>query len=59
MKREEIINALQQLPEDAGLEEAMEQLYLLHKVERGIQEADAGQTVPIEEVRRQVAQWFK
>lgn len=59
MTRQEIIQALEQLPEDATLEDAMDQLYLLHKIERGIAQADAGQTIPIEEVRRRVGQWFK
>lgn len=42
------------LPADASVEEAMERLYFLSKIERGVQEADAGKTVSHEEVRKRV-----
>lgn len=43
-----------QLPADASVEEAMERLYFLSKIERGVQEADAGKTVSHEEVRKRL-----
>jgi hypothetical protein len=39
------LRALEQLPEDATLEDAMERLYLLEKIERGRAEAREGRTV--------------
>ncbi len=42
------------LPADASVEEAMERLYFLSKIERGVQEADAGKTVSHEEVRKRL-----
>ena len=39
------------LPPEATVEEAMERLYVLAKIERGIAQADAGQTLSSEEVR--------
>ena len=45
------LQAIEALPADATLEDAMERLYFLAKVERGLREADAGQFVPHEEVR--------
>ena len=39
------------LPGDATVEDAMERLYLLAKIERGIAQADAGETLSHEEVR--------
>jgi predicted transcriptional regulator len=44
--------AVDKLPPDATVEEAMERLLLLSKIQQGIAEADAGKTVPHEEVRR-------
>ena len=41
-------------PADASVEEAMERLYFLSKVERGLQQADAGKTLSHEEVRRRL-----
>ena len=44
------LRALEQLPEDATLDDAMERLYFLTKVERGLADADAGRVVPHAEV---------
>jgi predicted transcriptional regulator len=42
------------LPADATVEEAMERLLLLAKIEQGIAQADGSKTVPHEEVRRRL-----
>ena len=44
------LRALEQLPDDATLDDAMERLYFLTKVERGLADADAGRVVPHEAV---------
>ena len=44
----------EKLPADASVEEAMERLYFLSKIERGLQQADAGKTISHEEVRRRL-----
>ena len=36
----------------ATVEEAMERLYFLAKVERGLDDAQAGRSIPHEEIRR-------
>jgi predicted transcriptional regulator len=46
-----IREVVDKLPPEATVEEAMERLYLLAKIERGIAQADAGQTLSSEEVR--------
>jgi predicted transcriptional regulator len=46
--------ALDTLPEDATVEEAMERLLFLVKIEQGIAEADAGKTLNHEEVRKRL-----
>ncbi len=57
--KEQMIKMIQDLPEDATVEDAMERLYLLFKVGRGIAQADAGQKVSQEEARRRMAQWLR
>ena len=42
--------AVEQLPEDATLEDAMERLYLLEKIEQGSADVQAGRTFVHEEV---------
>ena len=56
--KQAILQAIQQLPDDMTIEDAMERLLLLHKVERGLRQADAGQTVTQEEARKRMARWL-
>jgi hypothetical protein len=57
--KEQMLKVIEALPADASVEDAMEQLYLLEKVERGIVQADAGQKVSQEEARRRMARWLR
>lgn len=44
--------AVERLPEDATVEDAMDRLYFIAKVARGLEAADQGAIVPHEEARR-------
>lgn len=52
--KQRILDALNDLAEDASVEDAMERLYVLAKVEKGLAQLDAGQAVDHEEVKRRV-----
>ena len=59
MTKSEILASLDQLPPEASLEDALERLELLHRIERGLAEADAGHTIANDEVVRRVSRWLK
>lgn len=48
--KSDIIRVIEGLPEDATVEDAMERLYFLAKVERGIKQSD-GETIAHEEIK--------
>jgi predicted transcriptional regulator len=54
--KEKVVQAVQALPNDASIEDAMERLFLLAKVEKGLQQADAGELIPHEKVKERMAQ---
>jgi hypothetical protein len=56
--KEQTLKVIPDLPPDASIEDAMERLYLLQKVERGIVQAEAGQKVTQEEARRRMSRWL-
>lgn len=58
-EKEVIVNAVQSLPEDTSFEEAMERLYLLSKVEKGLKQADQGQTISHQEAIKRLDKWLK
>jgi hypothetical protein len=58
-EKEKIVKAVQELPSDATFEDAMERLYYLCKIETGIRQADAGQTVSHENAKKRMEKWLK
>jgi predicted transcriptional regulator len=57
--KQQILKAMEDLPDDAGVEDALDRLYLLYKVERGLRQADQGEFLTQEEVRERMAKWLK
>lgn len=47
------IQALGSLPEDATLEDAIERLCFLAKVEEGLRQSEAGELISQEEIKKQ------
>lgn len=52
--KERVLEAVESLPADATIEDAMERLYFLAKIERGLAEADAGPGISHEDVRKRL-----
>ena len=50
--KEKIIESMRQLPTEATIEDAMERLVFLAKLERGLSESNSGPTVPHEDVKK-------
>jgi predicted transcriptional regulator len=48
--KEKLIKAVEDLPDDASLEDVMERLLFLAKVEKGLEQADKGQTLSHKDV---------
>ena len=57
--KEQMLHTIETLPESATVEDAIERLLVLFKVERGIAQADAGKTVSHQEARERMAKWLK
>ena len=52
--KQKALEAIEQLPADATLEDAIERLVLLAKIEQGLAQLDAGQAVEHGEARRRL-----
>lgn len=57
--KERLLQAVKDLPDDATIEDAMERFLFLAKVDRGIKQADAGETLSHDEVKEKMAKWLK
>lgn len=56
-KKSDIENVIKTLPEETSVEEAMEKLYLLSKIEKGLQQADEGNVISQEEAEKRLKKW--
>ena len=52
--KELLRQAVEQLPENASVEDAMERLVFLAKIERGLADAEAGRTLSHEDVKNRL-----
>ncbi len=50
--KQRAIEALQTLPEDATIDDAIERLCLIAKIEEGLRQSDAGQLTDHDEVKK-------
>jgi predicted transcriptional regulator len=58
-QKQNILNAVQQLPEQTSIDEVMELLFILSKVERGCLEADEGKIFSHQEAEERMKRWLK
>jgi predicted transcriptional regulator len=56
--QEKVLEAIKDLPDEAEIEDAMERLFFLAKVERGISQADSGDTLSHEDVKSRMSKWL-
>jgi predicted transcriptional regulator len=53
-----VLKLLEQLPEEATLEDIQYHLYVLQKIKAGQEAVDAGHVIPHEDVMRELAGWL-
>lgn len=57
--KEEILGVMQSLPDDATIEDALERLIILYKIQHGLEQLDNGEGIPHEEAKRRIRQWLQ
>ena len=57
MKRDKVLETVKELPQEFDLEDLIERLIFVEKVEKGLQQIKEGKTVPHEEVKEIIKKW--
>ena len=57
--KQKVMKAVRSLPKNASYEDAMERLFFLAKIEKGLQQAETGQTVSHEKIKQKMRRWLK
>jgi len=53
-----VLDSIERLPEDANLDAIAERVEFLAAIRKGLAQIERGETVPHEEVKRQLATWL-
>jgi len=56
--KEEVRRILEQMPDDASLEDIQYHIYVCQKIERGLKDVEAGRVISQEEAERRMGQWL-
>ena len=56
--KEEVLDLLNQLPDDSTLEEIQYHLYVRQKIQRGLQDVDQGNVKTQEQVENRMKKWL-
>ena len=57
--KEAALRLIEQLPDDATLDDIMYAVYVRKQIERGLRDVEAGNTVSNEDVMREIDEWLK
>jgi predicted transcriptional regulator len=57
MKREKALETIKEFPQEFELEDLIEKLVFVEKVEKGLRELDNGKTVPHHNVKEMTKKW--
>ncbi|MCX6271685.1 MAG: hypothetical protein NTU44_10785 [Bacteroidetes bacterium] len=59
LTKEKIIAGIQKLPDNATIDEVLDHIFLLEKIENGIDQADKGQVITEEEMDGKIKKWLE
>jgi len=57
MERDKVIDAVKKLPQEFDLEQLMEKLIFIEKVEQGLKQIDEGKTTDHAKVKEMIKKW--
>ena len=55
----DIRDKVNQFPEDKPVEELLDELVLLYKIEKGLKEAEEGKGISLEDFEKEMSLWWK
>ena len=55
--KNEALAAISSLPDDTSVDEIMYRLYVIDKVRKGQEAAEAGKTITAEELEKEISSW--
>jgi predicted transcriptional regulator len=57
LTKQDALETIGKLPDDAGMDEIMYRLYVLDKIRKGQKAAEQGRTISQEDLKREIESW--
>ncbi len=57
--KEKVIEVIQSLPDEFSIDDLVERLIVLHKIDTGLHQVGEGQTLTTSEARKKLEQWLR
>ncbi len=57
--KEKVLEAIQSLPAQFSIDDLVERLIVLHKIETGLKQAAEGKTLTTQEAKEKLQKWLK
>ncbi len=55
--KEQAVKVISQMPDEATMDDIMEEFYVRMKLDRGLAQLDAGEGIEHDEVKKRLAKW--
>lgn len=59
LTKEQVINSLKDMPDKFSIDDLMDKLILLQKIEIGLEQSEKGQVYTVEEAKEMLKKWSK
>jgi predicted transcriptional regulator len=59
LTKEKVLKTITEMPDTFSVDDLLDRLVLLQKIENGIAQSDAGKTVSTEQAREALSKWLK
>lgn len=55
--KQKVLDSIEKLPQDASLDDIIERIYFIHKIDVGLQQSQQGDVVDHEDVLKRIEKW--
>lgn len=59
LTKEQVIGAINKLPQQFSVEQAIDELILLEKIETGLAQSNANEIIPNEQLDKELSEWLR
>ena len=59
LRKEQVLNSIKELPDTFTIDELIDRVILLNKIDEGIEQSDRRETKSTEEAREHLKKWLK